>query len=37
MLGRAYDFSYTLKQENIDEMEHYLAQCDAFKEPKEGR
>ncbi len=37
MLARAYEFSATLKQENIDEMEQYLTDCDAFKEPKEGK
>jgi hypothetical protein len=37
MLGRAYDFSVTLKQKTIDDMEGYLVECDAFKEPKEGK
>lgn len=37
MLSRAYDFSATLKQKSIDEMEGYLVKCDAFKEPKEGK
>jgi fido (protein-threonine AMPylation protein) len=37
MLGRAYDFSATLKQKSINEMEDYLIGCDAFKEPKEGK
>ncbi len=37
MLARAYEFSATLKQENIDDMEQYLTDCDAFKEPKEGK
>ncbi|MBY0435066.1 MAG: Fic family protein, partial [Cyclobacteriaceae bacterium] len=37
MLGRAYDFSATLKQKTIDEMEGYLVECDAFREPKEGK
>lgn len=37
MLSRAHDFSSTLKQKSIDEMERYLIRCDAFKEPKEGK
>ena len=37
MLARAYEFSATLKQESIDEMERYLEECDAFKEPNEGK
>ncbi|MGE0773076.1 MAG: Fic family protein [Cyclobacteriaceae bacterium] len=37
MMLRAYDFSATLKHENLDEMEQYLISCDAFKEPKEGK
>lgn len=37
MMARAYDFSATLKQENLDDMEQYLISCDAFKEPKEGK
>jgi len=37
MMLRAYDFSATLKQESLDEMEQYLISCDAFKEPKEGK
>ena len=37
MLVRAYEFSATLNQESIDEMEKYLIACDAFKEPKEGK
>lgn len=37
MMERAYEFTSTLKQENIDEMEQYLVACDAFKEPKEGK
>lgn len=37
MLARVYEFSSTLKQESIDKMERYLAACDAFKEPKEGK
>lgn len=30
MLARAYEFSATLTQESIDEMEGYLVTCDAF-------
>jgi hypothetical protein len=37
MLLRAYEFSSTLSGESIDEMEKHLIECDAFKEPKEGR
>ncbi|MFN5168156.1 MAG: Fic family protein [Cyclobacteriaceae bacterium] len=37
MMLRAYDFSASLKQESVDEMEQYLLSCDAFKEPKEGK
>jgi len=37
MMVRAYEFSSTLLQESIDEMEQYLEACDAFKEPKEGK
>ena len=37
MLARAYEFSATLNQDKIDEMEKYLIVCDAFKEPKEGK
>ncbi len=37
MMARAYEFTSTLKQESIDEMERYLEACDAFKEPKEGK
>lgn len=37
MLLRAYEFSSTLVGESIDEMEKYLIECDAFKEPKEGK
>ncbi len=37
MMARAYEFSSTLKQESLDEMEEYLITCDAFKEPKEGK
>lgn len=37
MLLRAYEFSSTLHGESIDEMEKHLTECDAFKEPKEGK
>jgi hypothetical protein len=37
MLLRAYEFSSTLVGESIDEMEKHLIECDAFKEPKEGK
>lgn len=37
MMARAYEFSSTLKQESLEEMEQYLITCDAFKEPKEGK
>lgn len=37
MLLRAYEFSSTLRGESIDEMEKHLIECDAFKEPKEGK
>lgn len=37
MMSRAHQFSSTLVQENIDQMEEYLKTCDAFKEPKEGK
>jgi hypothetical protein len=37
MLLRAYEFSSTLSGESIDELERYLIECDAFKEPKEGK
>lgn len=37
MMVRAYEFSSTLKQESLDEMEQYLITCDAFTEPKEGK
>lgn len=37
MLLRAYEFSSTLYGENIEEMENHLIECDAFKEPKEGK
>ncbi len=37
MMERAYEFSSTLVQESMDEMEQYLERCDAFKEPTEGK
>jgi hypothetical protein len=37
MLLRAYEFSSTLVGDSIDEMEKHLIECDAFKEPKEGK
>jgi hypothetical protein len=37
MLLRAYEFSSTLVGESIDVMEKHLVECDAFKEPKEGK
>lgn len=37
MMVRAYEFSATLHHENINDMEHYLKMCQAFKEPKEGK
>jgi fido (protein-threonine AMPylation protein) len=37
MLGRAYNFSATLKQKSIDEMETHLVAASALKEPKEGK
>ncbi|HEY4655130.1 MAG TPA: Fic family protein [Cyclobacteriaceae bacterium] len=37
MLTRAHEFSSTLYDESIDDMEQHLIACDAFKEPKEGQ
>lgn len=37
MMARAHEFSSTLVQESLDDMEEYLKTCDAFKEPKEGQ
>jgi Fic family protein len=37
MLLRAYEFSSSLTGEDLDAMERFLIQCDAFKEPKEGQ
>jgi Fic family protein len=36
MMIRIHEFSSTLNQENINEMEQYLQTCNAFKEPQEG-
>lgn len=37
MLLRAYEFSATVHQEDMDKMELYLKQCDAFEEPSAGK
>ena len=37
MMLRAYEFSATLQDEDIDTMEKYLIKCEAFKEPMEGQ
>ncbi|MEO5603860.1 MAG: Fic family protein [Cyclobacteriaceae bacterium] len=37
MLLGAYEFSSTLHSENIDEMKRHLIECNAFKEPREGK
>jgi hypothetical protein len=37
MLLPAYEFGSTLSGKSIDEMEKFLIECDAFKEPKEGK
>lgn len=37
MLLHAYEFSSSLVGESINEMEKHLIECDAFKEPKEGK
>ena len=37
MMLKAYDFSATLKQGSLEEMEQHLISCDAFKEPSEGK
>jgi hypothetical protein len=37
MLLRAYEFSATIHQEDMDTMELYLKQCDAFEEPAVGK
>ncbi len=37
MMLKAYDFSATLKQESLEEMEQHLNSCEAFKEPTDGK
>ena len=37
MLLRAYEFSSTLVENGIDEMESHLIKCNAFKDPGEGK
>lgn len=37
MLLRAYGFSATIHQEDMDRMEIYLKQCEAFEEPASGK
>lgn len=37
MLYHAYEFSSTLHDSTIEEMELHLVKCDAFEEPKEGK
>ena len=37
MMLRAYEFSATLQDEDIDTMEKYLIKCEAFKEPMKGQ
>jgi len=37
MLLRAYDFSETVHNNNIQEMRQYLENCNAFLEPAEGK
>lgn len=37
MLLRAYEFSATVHQEDMAQMELYLKQCDAFEEPSLGK
>ncbi|CAN5336530.1 Fic family protein [soil metagenome] len=37
MLLRAYEFSATVHHEDMDKMELYLKQCDAFEEPALGK
>ena len=36
MLQRTHDFSATVHQDDLDQMELYLKQCDAFEEPAFG-
>jgi hypothetical protein len=37
MLLRVYEFSSALSGESIDEMQKYLVNADAFKEPNDGK
>lgn len=37
MLSRAYEFSSTVHDEDMDTMQTYLATCNAFKEPEAGK
>jgi Fic family protein len=37
MLLRAYEFGATIHEEDMDKMELYLKQCDAFEEPALGK
>ncbi len=37
MLLRAWEFSKNIYDDNLDKMEGYLTQCDAFKPVKEGQ
>lgn len=37
MIVRAHEFSAKLNQESLNEMERYLENCDAFKDPKDGK
>jgi len=37
MLLRAFEFSASIHDEDMDKMELYLKQCDAFKEPALGK
>ena len=37
MLLRAYDFSLTVRGEDMDRMQLYLENCNAFLEPSEGK
>jgi hypothetical protein len=37
MMQRAQEFSKNIYDEDMDNMENYLKQCDAFKEHNEGK
>lgn len=37
MLSRIYEFSATVHQDDMDQMQRYLAACNAFKEPEAGK